>query len=350
MRRERRKPTYGAATRLARIVLQLASNPWGMSFESIQRRFSISERTLMRYVAACRRHLVDDLGRPMVEVVSRGTRRYLRLARLDQAPPSTAYQTASLYFMLTVLKFLEGTVIKEGIEDLWERVYAGVPEAQRTPIRDLDRKFYAVAYAPKLYREQDELLDLLLRALIYQWRLRIDYAGLAGEGRMHGFDPYTLIAYKGGLYLIGFSDVYKQIIYLAVERIRKAAPIAGADGVTERFVYPKRYHPEKHMDGVFGIIEGPETHVELLLLHQMEPLLRSRAIHPTQRFHRRADGKTTLTMTVRGTTELKSWILGHGPWIEVLKPRELRNEVADLLRSAAQLYARNGHGRAARKS
>jgi predicted DNA-binding transcriptional regulator YafY len=338
MARERRKPSYEAATRLAAIMLQLSAQPWGMSFGAIQRRFSISERTMMRYVAACRKKLLDPGGRPLVEVVPRGSQRYLRLARVDGAPHSTAYQAASLYFVLTLLKFLDQTVIREGVEDIWERVRRDLPGSQQLTLADFDRKFYSVDYAPKLYREHEQVIDLLLRALIHQWRLQIDYAGLGGEGKTHRFDPYTLIVHKGGLYLIGLSDVYKKIVYLAVERIRTAVPLLDANQATEKFVYPRGYRPEKHLDGAFGIIDGPETKVELLLLGDTEALLRSRAIHPTQRFHRRDDGKTVLTLTVRGTAELRNWILSHGPWVEVLKPGELRQEVADLLASAAGLY------------
>ncbi len=43
-----------------------------------------------------------------------------------------------------------------------------------------------------------------------------------------------------------------------------------------------------------------------------------------QKFIERRDGKTVLTMIVRGTTELRNWILGFGPWLEVLKPAALR--------------------------
>ena len=55
MPRERPKPSYETATRLAATMLQLSAQPWGMSFDTIRHRFSISERTLMRYEAACRK-------------------------------------------------------------------------------------------------------------------------------------------------------------------------------------------------------------------------------------------------------------------------------------------------------
>ena len=45
-------------------------------------------------------------------------------------------------------------------------------------------------------------------------------------------------------------------------------------------------------------------------------------------------------MTVRGTTELVSWILSLGPYVRVVKPRALRDEVAAALTEAGRLYER----------
>ena len=43
-------------------------------------------------------------------------------------------------------------------------------------------------------------------------------------------------------------------------------------------------------------------------------------------------------MTVRGTEELKNWILGFGPYMEVLRPPPLRDEVAAAVKAMAALY------------
>jgi predicted DNA-binding transcriptional regulator YafY len=150
---------------------------------------------------------------------------------------------------------------------------------------------------------------------------------------VHDFDPYTLAMYRGGLYVIGHSHLYRKVIYLAVERMRSATKTA------ERFAYPKRYSPQKYTEGIFGIIEGPETKVELRLLNaETAAYLASRRLHPTQRFVKQRDGTTRLTMTMRGTTELVGWILSLGPYVEVLKPRNLRDEVRAALSTAARLY------------
>ncbi len=339
MKKPGRKPTYGAAIRLARIAAGLFSRPYGWSFRAIEESLEISERTLARYVSVIRSDLLDSRGGPLVEVVGTGGERKLRLVSSMKAAEASSYQVALLYFSLTVLKFLEGTVLEEGVEGLWERIYQNLSLTQQTRLSDLERKFYAVPYAPKDYGEFSEQLDVILRALLDQIRLKVDYAGLTGEGRQHDFDPYSLIAYRGGLYILGYSHRHSAIIYLAVERIRSVEFIHQSDGTQARFVYPRGFGPAAHTEGTFGIVEGPETKVELKIhSDQTEAYVRSRTIHRSQRFSRRRDGATIMTMTVRGTTELANWIMSMGPWIEVLKPASLRKEIAQRHAGAARLY------------
>jgi predicted DNA-binding transcriptional regulator YafY len=230
-------------------------------------------------------------------------------------------------------------VLKEGVEGLWEKVFQNLSLTQQTRLSGLDRKFYAVPYAPKDYGEFSEQLDIILRALLDQTRIKVDYALLTGEAHQHDFDPYSLISYRGGLYLLGHSDRRNAIIYLAVERIRSVEFLHQADGTPTRFIYPRGFDPAAHTEGTFGIVDGPETKVELKIhSEQTEAYVRSRTIHRSQRFAHRRDGTAIMTMTVKGTTELANWIMSMGPWIEVLKPAALRKEIAQRHAKAARLY------------
>ena len=176
-------------------------------------------------------------------------------------------------------------------------------------------------------------IDKILRGLIPQHRLRINYGGTRGEGRVHVFEPYTLAVYRGGLYLIGRSDRHKEIIYLAVERI------LSVELTKEHFDYPARYSPSRHHRGVFGIIGGEPTRVELLLMdRETAALMRARRLNLGESFHPRKDGTTLLTMRARGIDELANWVLGFGPHVKVLRPAALRDRVAHDLRAASGLY------------
>ena len=337
----RRKATYPAARRIARMVHELPSHPHGWSFDAIQQQLSIGERTLLRYVEACRGELVDAHGEPLLEVVQRGPRRMLRLKDAGSHPDPAALSAVSTFFTLATVRFLEGTILKESVDALWEKLLERVPAAARPQLANLDRKFWAISFVPGDYADHSATIDEIIQALVREYRLTIDYAGVLGEGREHDFEPYTLLSHRGGLFLVGRSLALDRIIWLAVERIRGLKPTQG-DGARgrARFTYPRNFHPERHADGMFGMGDGPETEVELAIANaQTEAHLRTRTVHPSQKFVTGADGRTWLTMTVRGTVELANWIMSLTPWIEVMRPSELREEVARRLAEASSRYA-----------
>ncbi|HEV7731135.1 MAG TPA: WYL domain-containing protein [Candidatus Binatia bacterium] len=331
-----RPATYHTAMRVARIVHGLMSRPFGWSFAAIQDELGISERTLLRYLAASRRELVDADGEPIVEVVRHGDRRVLRLVSATRTPESSSYQALLFYFAASVLQALDGTVLKEGVQDLWESFYRMLPPDQQRRLAGFDRKFFTVPYLAKDYRAFDERLDTILRCLVHQYTLRIVYESPwrgAQDPEPQDFDPYTLAMYRGGLYLIGRSHKHRRIVYLAVERMRTVTKLA------RHFDYPARYSPVRHTEGTFGIVDGPETDVAIRIPDpDGAALLRARRLHPTQQFHQQPDGSMLLTMTVRGTAELENWVLSLGPHAEVLAPAELRARVAAALEAAAAQY------------
>ena len=60
--------------------------------------------------------------------------------------------------------------------------------------------------------------------------------------------------------------------------------------------------------------------------------------HPTQIFKKLAVGGVEMTMDVRGTTELVSWVLGFGDKARVLEPPSLRADVVAELERALASY------------
>jgi proteasome accessory factor B len=335
-KKKHRKPSYPAALRMARIAFELPSHPFGWALDTIRAELDISERTLKRYLAAGRQKLLDSLGRPYFEVITDGGKPKIRLPAYRKPLESTAYQAVSLFFTLTILKFLEGTVLREGIGELWEKFLNGLPAHERGDLWNLDRKVYAIPYTPKDYRKLNHLLEPIIKGLIREYRLRIEY----GSGLIHEVDPYAMVSFRGGLYLIGKTHRNNQITTMAVERMLKAELKTGDGGGFQKFAYPLTFRADHHLEGAFGIMAGEEPVNVKILIHnrETEAFLRARSIHPSQRFTARRDGKAVLTMIVRGTTELRNWVLGFGPWLEVLEPGNLREEIAALLTTASRNY------------
>jgi predicted DNA-binding transcriptional regulator YafY len=310
----------------------LFDRPFGWSLQAIQDELRISERTLLRYLAVLKYELTDPEGRPLIETFRRGETRLLRLANHDPAPDPGPFDLAFLYFALTVFQFLDGTVIKDGVDLLWNRFRQKLPAKQRLKVADFQKKFYAIQHAVKDYRDCSDVLDVILQCLIRQYRMRIAYEAVGAEPKEHILDPYTLVMHRGGLYLIGRSSRSKRLLTLAVERIRTA------EKLREQFDYPKTYSPEQHTAGAFGIIVDEEPIKVEILIRDPETAryISARRLHPTQRFEQRPEG-LVLSMTVQGTAELRNWILSFGPHLRVLKPSDLANDVGRLHREAAEL-------------
>jgi predicted DNA-binding transcriptional regulator YafY len=325
--------THATGVRCAQLVDGLYQRSLGWSLEAAAEELGVSVRSVERYVKACAEFITDSAGRPKIEIVSHGGRRTVRLASRVAPRESTVFQVASVRLAGALLRFAGGTVLGQLLNDARERLESVARPSDQPLLAGLKRKFYAIPFAEKHYRHLDDTIDSILRGLVEQRRLRIDYGAKSGAGRVHTFDPYTLAVYRGGLYLIGRSDRHDKLIYLAVERIRSVELAA------ERFEYPVRYSPRRHHRGVFGIIEGEEMHVELLLMDpQTAALLSARRLNLGERFEPRNDGTTLLRMRVRGIDELTNWVLGFGPRVQVLRPAALRERVARDLRAANGLY------------
>jgi predicted DNA-binding transcriptional regulator YafY len=310
---------------------QLHRRPQGVPLSELAKRFNLTARTIRRYAAAmCEDELADDHGRALVESVSIAGQPALRLADYATRPGAAKYDVLAAYFGLSLLRVLEGTAFGGSGKRLWDQLRRALPELAQIRLADAHRKFYSIPFAVKDYRGHDEVVDAIVRCLLENRRLRIGYGDPA---RRHDVEPYTLAEYRGGLYLIGRSHRGERIITFAVERIRDAEPLP------ERFEYPARYDPAKHTEGTFGILDGEETRVDLKILNAATlGYLRARRIHPTQKFRKQADGTTMLSMRVRGTTELANWVLSHAPWIEVVRPRALRQVVKERLAEAIARY------------
>ncbi|MBM4268127.1 MAG: WYL domain-containing protein [Deltaproteobacteria bacterium] len=327
-----RPPTYESGMRIARLVLELEDRPLGWSWDEACETLEVSSRTLSRYLAKAREELVDRAGRPIIVATSRNGARRLQLAGEASAPEVNAYETVSLFFTAALARFLEGSILDQGTGNLLERLQKTIPPSKRRLLDNLDRKLFALQHAPKDYREKDDVLDPILRALLGEHSLAVHYGGLLGDVRTHTFDPYTLLGYRGGLYLLGFSRERQKIICLAVDRIRAVEKTLDDEGRPIRFRYPPAFDPARHTNGMFGIVEGEKVEVELAINNaETEAYLRERRIHPTQRFSPRDDGRTRFELEVRGTTELANWILSLCPYVEVIRPVELREEIRERL-------------------
>ena len=354
--------TYQTSSRIAQVALEFAEARQYVTVREIADKFEVNVKTAKRYLASLRQDVFNGIAYPWmlrledaagdeIAVEENDLAVSIRFNRIARAklggrsgeglPGSSSRDLLPLYMAFTVLRYLDGVIPRERITRLWREMTRRLSLNDSLSLTSFDDRFYSVLDTPKDYSACQEILETVADAVVRQQVLSVGYYGLRGEGKTHRFEPYTLAMYKGGLYIIGKSDQYPDPpITLAIERIDTVAPVDGPNGKTQNFRRPPRFSPERHFEGVFGIMgDSPEREVQLeIQTPETESRLAERVIHPSQKILRPRGRKPVLRMRVRGLAELTNWVLGYSGYLKVLHPVELREEVRRRLREAAVLH------------
>jgi predicted DNA-binding transcriptional regulator YafY len=323
----RRAERYAPARRLAD-VRALLNTGEGASVYDLAERFGVSVRTAIRYIRALQ--IADE---PLYEEVTvrRKVWRLMASARQQTVTLTTA-QMVALFLSRRVFDFLAGTGFKEDLDEVFAKLGAQLKRKDFAAARNLDRKVFDVNEARHIYEGRIEDVNDIVTALLREERLRVTHQSVSGGKKTFVLEPYTLMVYKKGLYLVGFSHQHRQIRTFALDAFRKVDWLRG-----DRFEYPADYRPEQVTEGAFGLIRGEPTRVRILFDAKVARYVERVMWHPTQKFRRTAAG-LEMTMAVRGTVEVVGWVLGFGEAAVVVEPAELRAQVAGELARAAGRY------------
>lgn len=310
-------------------VRSLIETTGGATIYDIAERLGCSVRSAHRYLRS-----LEETGEPLYEDKD-GRRKVWRImpsGRRDVVQLSTS-QMVALFLSRRVFDFLDGTGFKEDLDEVFQRLEASLKKKDFAAARNLDRKVFDVNEAPHIYEGRIEDVNDIVTALIREEQLSVRHGSISRAQRTFLLDPYTLLVYKKGLYLAGFSHHHQGIRTFSLDGFREMEWLRG-----QGFEYPDDYHPAQLVEGAFGLFTGPRTGVRVWFDQKVSRFVRRRRWHPSQQIYK-VEGGIELTMEVAGTIELVSWILGFGDQAEVLEPASLRDQVAGELARAAARYA-----------
>ncbi len=320
---------YAPARRLDQVRAFLNSTG-GATIYEIADRLEVSVRTAIRYLRALEdtgERLYDDTeGRKKIWRLMPSTREaYLRL---------TTSQMTSLYLSRRVFDFLEGTGFKEDLDEIFDQLGATLKRKDFVAAKNLERKLFNVNEAPYKYEGRIEDVNDIITALIREDKIEARHSSVGRGKKTFILQPYTLLVYKKGLYLAGHSSHADKVRTFALDGFRQIDWLRN-----ERFTYPAEYDPRELFEGNFGLIGGAETsQVRIFFSDKVARFVRRRVWHPTQKIKKVPDG-VELSMEVKGTVEIISWVLSFGEHAEILAPAELREAVASELRGAMARYS-----------
>jgi proteasome accessory factor B len=303
----------------------------GVSVDEMAEESGVERRTIYRDLSA-----IQEAGYPLVSEWLNGSKVYRFLTHFKNVPPInfTLQELMTLYFLRSPCDFLQGTPFQEEIDSIFRKVNTSLPPRYAAHMERIATVSIPLLQGKRDYGKVAEPLKLLREALLYQYRVKLAYRA-KGKGKASAYrvDPYSLIFFKGGLYLLGFAHNRQGMRTFAAERISRV------EVERERFEIPEDFRPERQFRSAFGIVEEAVMQVRIKFSPVIAHTVRDRLWHPSQKTVSMPDGSIVLSFEAGGRMEIASWILSYGEHAEVLAPAELREEIGRKVGEMAARYA-----------
>jgi proteasome accessory factor B len=320
---------YAPAARLL-AARDLLATAHGATLAEIGERLACGRHTAMRAVKA-----LEAMGEAITEEREERHLRYRIAGGTKKDTPFSTMHVLALAVARQLVEFLEGTMLKDAFDEVVEQLARSLGPKSFTELASLSRKVLVVQDAPWEPVDRADVVDALVTALVKEERVTLRTPKAGGGERVFSFEPYTLVVMKKGLYAAGHSHHHQGVRLFGLDKVTDADWEKGA-----RFEPPAAWDPRERYGSVFDLFDGPATRVVIAFTAKVARYVVRRTWHDTQRIEEHADGRVVLTMRVRGTTGITSWLLGFGDQAEVLEPASLRDELAGVTSRMAATYAR----------
>jgi len=248
--------------------------------------------------------------------------------------PFTLSELLSLYFAQDSIRPLDGTVLYDSLQSLFEKVWANLPKPLFKEMGGLRGSFLSGIPAQKDYGVYREFIKVIQEAIEDRRVLQLLYHPRDQSPAERKVNPYAVHLRSGTLYVIGYCHLRKDIRTFVVDRMQKIKM------TEESFPAPLGFSLESYLRHSFGMFREDLVRVKVRFDKSLTRYLLERRWHPSQKNKKLKDGSLELAFEVAGTKEIKTWILGFGSLSKVLEPASLVKEVKDDLGRALRAYAK----------
>ena len=269
---------------------------------------------------------LEAVGFPLV-IERHNGQTHWRLMEGFRDIPALGFSATELMALLlsrNLLKPLEGTEIAESLNSALSKASAALPPQGHEYVRSMEQMFTVGLGPHKSYRAHRQTIDLISQA-IDKWRtaqMRYYSASRDGTGRRE-VDPYHLWFAGGGLYMIAYCHLRKEVLLFAVERIRS---IALTDHPYQMLL---GFNVQEYVQDALNVMRGRRIEVELLFSKKAAVWVKDKSWHPSQETNLLKDGRLKMVLKVADNEELVGWVLSFGSQARVRRPESLKQRVKE---------------------
>ncbi len=314
------------AARLNLIQYQLHKNPQGLTTKELALICDTSRRTIQRDL--------QILGTEMqIPVEDRGQDRYGILK--DYVLPPVAY---SLYEALVL--FLSARLMVRQTDNCNPYTQSAISKIiSMMPVPLAAQLNQSVRYLSQKPPDAEEVANFekVSKAWVTQKRLKIIYNSQHRRQIEEWYvDPYfvemTGVGYS--MYLIGYAECGDM---MGIQTF-KLNRIQQAEILDQDFEISHEIKMDELLSSAWGVMWGQNIQVKLKFSLTVARRVKESFWHPSQIIEDLPDGGCLMTVKVGSTMEMSPWIRGWGPDVEVLEPKDLREQFKRWAKRLGEMY------------
>lgn len=179
----------------------------------------------------------------------------------------------------------------------------------------------------------EQYLDIIIRAIRSNHRLRIGYKKFEADGYEKVVCPYALKLFRQRWYLLALNDEEQMRIY-ALDRMTMMKL------TDETFKIPADFSAQTYFSEYFGVLttDTPLAHVVVRAHKWMPNYLRTLPLHHSQCELESTADYTDFSYDIRPTSDFLGELLRHSNGIEVLEPQDLREKMRQMIADTLKRY------------
>lgn len=186
---------------------------------------------------------------------------------------------------------------------------------------------------------EPKVLGEVYDALLYGRKFQATYRGRGKtEDSTYPVNPLGLVFADQVVYLVCTLKDYREprdVLFLALHRMPDAKPLEATAVKVEGF------NLKAYVDsGAFGFgDDGEALRLKALFSEGAAHHLSESPLSRDQNITKKGKGLVLVEATVLDTAQLRWWLLGFGAQVQVLGPKHLREELAEICKAMAAAYA-----------
>jgi predicted DNA-binding transcriptional regulator YafY len=157
------------------------------------------------------------------------------------------------------------------------------------------------------------------------------FSASSNRAKSYAVHPYRLALAQGGVYLVAWVPHYDEFRTFALERIERLT-------VGEETFRKTRELPSDLFGGSMGAFWAAPEQIELEFDARVATYVRGRMWHDSQQLEELPAGRLRMTLDVSNDWALRSWVLGFGASVRVVRPTALADALLDEHKRACHVY------------